>query len=33
MSSHKSEFYKSLYKLLLQASNLYLQWYFVEFKF
>ena len=32
-SSHKFEFNKSLYKFQLQTSNLYLQWYFIEFNF
>ena len=31
LSSHKFEFNKNLYKILLQASNLYLHWYFIEF--
>ena len=31
-SSYKFEINKSLYKFLLQASNLQLQWYFVQFK-
>ena len=30
-SPHKSEFNKSLYKFPLQASNLYIQWYLVEY--
>ena len=31
LSSHKFEFNQNLYKILLQASNLYLHWYFIEF--
>ena len=31
LRSHKFEFNQNLYKILLQASNLYLHWYFIEF--
>ena len=30
---HKFKFSESLYKFLLQASNLYVQWFLVEFNF